>query len=183
MNVARVRAIALMSVLLIAALVLVYITLRKDNQQDTNYAASCPAGQVPVVIKPLPDVGQIDLKIYNGTKTPELASTTADNFRHHGFKVEKVGNKDNKPVTPGVAQIYFGPNTFAGAWVVRAYFLMTDPSEDRNMHFDVKNKSNIVTVILGTDFKQIGASTEVKQAIAALSQPVAPPGTCGVVKS
>jgi hypothetical protein len=183
MNVARVRALALMSLLLIAALVLVFVTLHKDKQSTADYATGCPAGQVAVVIKPLPDVGQIDLKIFNGTKTPELASTTADNFRHHGFKVEKVTNKDNKPTTGGVAQIYFGPNTFAGAWVVRAYFLMTDPSEDENMHFDPKNKSDIVTVIIGTDFKQIGASTEVKQAIAALSQPVAPPGTCGVVKS
>ena len=46
------------------------------------------------------------------------------------------------------------------------------------MHFSLKNKTKVVEVVIGTGFRQLGAKTEVNQAIAALGTPAAPAGTC-----
>jgi hypothetical protein len=102
----------------------------------------------------------------------------AEDLHYRGYKVEKVGPHDDKPVFSGVANIYYGPNTVAAAWVIRAEFLMTSTSESSNMKFDIKSKSNVVAVVIGKGFRQLGATTEVNQAIAALGTPPAPTGTC-----
>ena len=64
------------------------------------------------------------------------------------------------------------------AWVVRAEFLLADPNSTQGMHFSLTNKSKVVQVVIGTGFRQLGAKTEVNQAIAALGTPPAPAGTC-----
>ena len=121
----------------------------------------------------------ITLKIYNGTKTPGLAESLSERFRHFGFKVQPVDRKKtSRATTDAVAVITYGPKTVAAAQVVRAYFLMTDPSTDSNMQFSLKNTSPVVTVTIGSGYRQLGAPTEVHQAIAALGTPAAPPGTC-----
>lgn len=178
MNAARIRAIVIVGVLLIAAAVLAKFTISDDKQSKTSYANSCPAGTVPVVTSPLPDYSQINLKIYNGSKVPGLAQNLANQLSHRGFKVQKVGAHDDKPVTNDVVDLYYGPNTIAAAWVVRAEFLLSDPTNNRGMHFNIKNKSTVVQVVVGKGFRQLGAKTEVNQAIAALKTPTAPPGTC-----
>jgi hypothetical protein len=178
MNAARIRAFAIVGVLLIAAVVLAKIAISDDKQSRTSYASSCPAGTVPVITDPLPDYDQINLQIFNGSKVPGQAQNLANQLAHRGFKVEKVTSKNDKPTTNAVAQIYYGPQSLAAAWVVRAEFLLTDPDDDQLMHFNIKNKSTVVQVTIGTQFKQLGAKTEVNQAIAALRTPSAPPGTC-----
>ncbi len=177
MNAARIRALSIVGFLVIAAATLAFVTVHNDTQTKANYSNTCPAGSIPVTTK-LPNEDQITLKIYNGTKTAGLAESVAERFRHSGFKVKPVGKKDNKPATNAVAVIEYGPNTVAAAQVVRAYFLMTDTSSDSNMKFNLKDSSTVVTVILGSGFRQLGAPTEVHQAIAALGQPAPPPGTC-----
>jgi hypothetical protein len=170
---------------MVSALILVFYTMHKDTQTHASYLHDCAPGSIPVVVHPLPDETQINLKVWNGSNVPGEAEKVASDFTHRGFKVAKVGKHDNKPVFNGVAQLYYGPSTVGAAWVVRAYFLMTnlDPKNPAqfdmsNMHFDPKRKSNVVDVVLGKSFRQLGARTEVNQAIAALGTPNAPPGTC-----
>lgn len=178
MKTARIRALWTVGFLVVVALILVYVTLNHDSQTHASYDKTCPAGAVKVTTDPLPVEESITLKIYNASNRPGLAEQVANQFRHRNFKVEDVGRKDNRPVTDSVADITYGPKTVGAAQVVRAYLLMTDPSQDANMHFDVKSTSTVVEVALGKGFRQIGAPTEVHQAIAALGIPAAPPGTC-----
>ena len=77
-----------------------------------------------------------------------------------------------------MANIYFDPSTVAAAQVVRAEFLMTDQSQISAMKFNIKSKSKVIDVVIGKGFRQLGARTEVNQAIAALGTPTAPKGTC-----
>jgi hypothetical protein len=189
MNAARIRALSVVGVLMIGASVLVFVTMHKDTQTHASYLGSCPAGSIPVVVDPLPNTDQINLKVYNGSNVPGAAENLASAFSHRGFKVANVGKHDNKPAFAGVAQLYYGPSAVGAAWVVRAYFLMTNPDPNdpgrfdmRNMHFNLKRTNNVVDVVLGKDFRQLGARTEVNQAIAALGRPAAPPGTCAETK-
>jgi hypothetical protein len=178
MNAARIRSLVIVGVLLIAALVLAKVTISDDKQSKVSYANSCPAGTIPVVTDPLPNYDQIQLKIYNGSKVPGQAQALAAELSVRGFKVAKVGAHDDKPTTSDVADLYYGPNTLGAAWVMRAEFLLSDPTSDQGMHFDIKNKSAVVEVVVGTGFRELGAKTEVNQAIAALKTPPAPTGTC-----
>lgn len=178
MNAARIRALSIVSFLVAAALVLVFVTLHRDSQTHASYAKTCPAGTVEIVTDPLPVEQSITIKIYNASNRPGLAEQVADKFRHLNFQVEKVGRHDNKPVTNKVADISYGPKTVGAAQVVRAYMLMTDPSTEADMHFDLKSTSTVVTLALGKGFRQLGTPTDVHQAIAALGIPAAPKGTC-----
>jgi hypothetical protein len=135
---------------------------------------------VQVVVKPLPKENQIKLKLYNGTGREGAAITTADTLRHHGIKVAAVNKGDKKQPTDAVAQIYFGPKAFGAAWVMRAYFGLTSDESNAWMHFDPNGKSDVVTIVLGTRFRQLGGPTDMRESMALLSQPTAPPGTCGV---
>ena len=178
MNVGRIRSLAIVSVLLIAAVVLAEVAISDDKQSHASYANVCPPGLVPVVTEPLPDYDQINVKVYNGSAVPGAAQSLANEMSHRGFKVAKVGPHDDRTTTRDVVDIDYGPNTVAAAWVVRAEFLLTDPSTDQNMHFSLKDKTDVVTVIIGRGFQELGAKTEVNQAIAALKTPTPPPGTC-----
>jgi len=180
MNAARIRAMVIVGVLLVAAVVLVKITISDDKQSHASYTSSCPEGTIAVVTDPLPNYPQINLKIYNASAVPGQAGSVASELTTRGFKVAKVGPHDDKPTTASVVDITYGPSTVGAAWVVRAEFLLnaSDPLNMSGMHFSVTNKSNVVTVVIGTNFKQLGAKSEVNQAIAALKTPPAPAGTC-----
>lgn len=178
MNAARIRALVVVGVLMVGSLTLTFLAVHRDTQSTASYLTSCSNKSVPVVTSPLPSPSQITLKIWNGAQVPGLALSVAEDFRHRGFNVEKVGTHDDKPPVNTVAEIYYGPKTVAAAQVVRAEFLLTDPSEVSEMHFNIKDMSTDVDVVLGKSFRQLGAHTEVNQAIAALGVPKAPPGTC-----
>ena len=49
-----------------------------------------------------------------------------------------------------------------------------------HLHDDVSDKSDVVTVVLGKNFKQLATPSDVRAAMALLSQPTAPAGTCGI---
>ena len=178
MNAARIRALIVVGVLMVGSLTLTFLAVHRDTQSAANYLSTCGDKAVPVITSPLPAANQITLKVWNGSQVPGLAQSVAEEFRYRGFNVEKVGAHDDKPAINGVAAIYYGPKTVAAAQVVRAEFLMTDPSEVNEMHFSIKDMSTDVDVVLGKSFRQLGAHTEVNQAIAALGVPNPPPGTC-----
>lgn len=180
MNAARIRAFVILGLLMVGALIVAFLTINRDSQTHANYTSSCPTGTVPVHVSTLPPVNQIKLKIWNASLHPGLAEQVAVDFRHRGFDVAKVGAGDNKPTFAGVANIYYGPASIAGAQVVRSYLLLTGDGTSQAMHFDLKRKTDVIDVVLGKGFRQLGAKTEVNSAIAALGTPNAPPGTCSV---
>jgi hypothetical protein len=190
MSLARARALAIVGVLVLAALVLVVAALVKDKQSNASYAnGGCKAGDIRIVVNPLPPTSQITLNVYNGTgepnpdpakrkKTPvinavpNLGGMVAESLRNREFKVNKIEEHPEK--FDHVARLTYGPKAVAAASVVRAYFLgQTDPGG-----FDIKRTDNVVDVTIGSAYKELGSKTEVNQKIAQLGNPSPPPGTC-----
>lgn len=180
MNFARIRAIAIVGVLVIAAIVIAEVARASDKQSHASYANNCPAGSISVTTAPLPEYQDIKVSVYNGSNVAGQAQSVADELAHRGFKVQKLAKNADKPITRHIADIYYGPKTVAAAWVVRAEFVLTQQDSDSDMHFNIKSTSDTVQIILGTNFLALGSQTQVNQAIAALKTPPAPPGTCAI---
>jgi hypothetical protein len=173
MQMARIRAIALVSTLAIIGITLAVITLNRDTQAKAPVVESCAAGYVPVKNK-LPDSeSEVKINVYNATTTVDLARNVAADFTNRKFKVEKTGN-EKKAQPEIVAQLRYGPKAVGAAQLLRAYFLNATEEDG----FDIKRENDTIDVIIGGQFKQLATPTEMRQAVAALGNPDLPPGTC-----
>jgi len=117
----------------------------------------------------------VKLRVYNGTKRPNLAGKIGTELKNRDFKIVKTGNAPRNQIYKGVATIKFGPKTVGAAQEMNAYFLGV-----ADMFFDINRTNDIVDIYLGVDFQQLATTTEVNQSIAALGEPVLPPGTCDI---
>ena len=71
MSIARVRALVLVSTLVVGALILVILAIVRDKQTAAQYGAgACPPNLVPVVTKPLPDESKIKLNVFKSGRCP-----------------------------------------------------------------------------------------------------------------
>jgi hypothetical protein len=175
MSLARVRALVLISALVICAVVLVVMAIVRDKQSSASYGAgSCPPNSVPIKTKPLPDENKIKLNVYNGTNRTGLAGAAAEDFKSRKFTVGKV--KDTKAYK-GIALIQYGPKEVAAASVVNAYFL-----GDADLQFNIKRTDDVIDVTLGAKYRALGTPTDVHAAIAQLGNPSPPPGTCDTAR-
>jgi hypothetical protein len=169
---ARVRALAIVSVLVAGALVAVIMAVTRDSGGLTLAGdQGCPEGSIVVQLAPLPEVSDVKLNVYNGTDQAGLASQVGENFANRGFQVVDTGDSENR--VEEIAVLRYGPAAVAAAQVVDAYFL-NDATED----FLIDRKDDVVDVLIGQDFRQLATETEVRQAIAAVGNPAPPPGTC-----
>ncbi len=188
MSFARARALAIVGVLVVAALVLVVTAIVRDRQSSTSYSpGGCGPGKIKIDTK-LPDQSAVKLNVYNGTgqrnpntkdkahpvinAVPNLAESVSEDLKNRGFKINKVDNNPQKYA--GVAKLTYGPKMVAAATVVRAYFL--DQADQGG--FDIKRTDDTVDVLLGSGFKQLGSKTDVSGMWAELGKPSPPPGTC-----
>ncbi|MBX6354960.1 MAG: LytR C-terminal domain-containing protein [Micromonosporaceae bacterium] len=172
MSFARVRALAVVSVLFLAAVIFVIMALVRDSQRDPKAAAGCPKGAVLVNTR-LPDENKdVKLKIFNGTNQPGLAEQVGQDFSHRGFTVDKKKGNNPKAVD-GVAILRYGPKAVGDAWLLRAYFL-----QEADPQFDPQRQNDVVDVVIGKKFQQLATETEVKQSLTQLGNPRAPAGTC-----
>jgi LytR cell envelope-related transcriptional attenuator len=172
MSFARVRALVVVGVLLLAAAVFVVMALVRDSQGDPKAAAGCPKDAVLVNTR-LPDENKdVKLKIFNGTAVPGLAEKVGEDFSHRGFTVDKKKG-DNPKAVSGVAVLRFGPKAVGAAWLLRAYFL-----QEAEPQFDAKRRNDVVDVVVGKKFQQLATETEVKQSLTQLGNPSPPAGTC-----
>jgi hypothetical protein len=170
MSFARIRAIVVVSALVVCAAVFVTIALVKDTQTRTKVTANCPAGSILVDAK-LPESKAVKLRVYNGSGHTGEGSSVAEDFTNRRFKV--VARPKDYKHYDGVALLRYGPKAVGSAWLLRAYFL-----DEADTAFDKKRTNDVVDVVLGSDFRQLGTSTEVNQSIALLGNPQLPPGTC-----
>ncbi|MFI5907410.1 LytR C-terminal domain-containing protein [Dactylosporangium sp. NPDC051541] len=177
MSFARVRALAVVGVLIVAAAIFVIVAVVKDHQGGPAAdGGKCPEGSVLVDAK-LPRQQDVKVTLFNATSRQGTASDVASDLLSRQFKEAKVVTAAPNPpvnkVENQVAVIRFGPATVGAAWLVRAYFL--DRADDQ---FDKARLDDKVEIILGGKFKQLPTTTEVNQAIAALGNPQLPTGTC-----
>lgn len=169
MSFARVRALVVIGVLTVAAVVFVIVALVQDSQGG-EAKSNCPAGSVPTDLN-LPQPQAIKIKVFNATGTDNWGSQVTEEFKNRKFQTQKP--EDSPKPADGVAILRYGPKAVGAAWVLRAYFL--DEAEDG---FDLKRTDDVVDVVIGSDYKQLATPTEVNQSLANLGEADAPPGTC-----
>ena len=171
MSFARVRALVVVGVLAVAAVVFVVVALVRDTQGDAVADGGCPAGAVLANVTLPDDPEQVTVKVYNGTKTPGLADSVTNEFKNRRFRTEKPA--ENKKKVDGVAVMRYGPEAVGSAWLLRAYFL-----NQADVQYDAKRKGAVVDVVVGLGFQQLATTTEVNQSLVELGEPEVPLGAC-----
>jgi hypothetical protein len=169
---ARVRALAIVGVLLVGALVAVYLATSRDTGSALAGNGGCPAGSVPADLT-LPAVNTVKINVYNATDQAGLAAQIGENFANRDFQVLERGDEPQGREVEGVAVLRYGPQAVGAAHVLQAYFLNAAERE-----FDIGRADEVVDVVIGNRFRQLATETEVRQSIASLGNPEAPPGTC-----
>lgn len=175
MTIARIRALAIVGALFVAALVLVTVSIVKDKQTKA-VGATCPKNAVRVDTR-LSDAENIQLNVYNASDKTGAAKTVAQEFKQRRFKVdpEKASNDPlHKPVQ-GVAVLRYGPKMVGAAWVVRSYFL-----NEADLEFDPSRQDETVDVVLGPSFQKLATETEQRLALASAGRADLPKGTCDI---
>jgi LytR cell envelope-related transcriptional attenuator len=172
MTFARIRAIAIVSVLVVAALVFVAAAILRDNQTGPFAPAGCPKDAI-IADTRLPEPSEVKINVYNATDHPGLANQVKIDFANRKFTVLNTGNDPKGKRVDQVAVLRYGPKAVGAAWLLRAYFL-----DQAAREFDITRKDAVVDVVIGTQFKQLATVTEFHQALAQLGNPTLPEGTC-----
>lgn len=171
MSFARVRALVVVGVLAVAAVVFVITALVKDSQGGPVNGENCPAG-APLADITLPDdPAEVTVKVYNGTDRAGLAESVTNEFKNRRFTVQKPG--ESKTRYKGVAEIRFGPDAVGRAQLLEAYFLAQS-----KMSYNPKRKGAVIDIIIGSQFRQLATTTEVNQSLVEIGEPTVPPGSC-----
>lgn len=166
---ARVRALAVVTVLLAIAGFVVFRALERDEQLALE-PSSCQEGFVPVNLE-LRAYDEIKINVIDASGQ-DIGGREAENFANRGFQVEKVrvAEKD-KP--DDIAVLRYGPKTVGAAHVVQAFFL-----NEASRVFQIDRENDVVDVVLGARFRQLATETAVRQAVALAGDPELPAGTC-----
>jgi hypothetical protein len=175
MSFARVRALIVIGVLAVAAIVFVIIALVRDSQHDL-IANGCPAGSVMADVSLPDEPSQVTVKVFNGTNRVGLADAISNEFANRKFKTQKPA-EDKKKFT-GVAQLRYGPAAIGSAQLLRAYFL--NQLDKADLQYDPKRKGNVVDVVIGSRYQSLATTTEVNQSLVEIGVPVLPPGACAL---
>jgi hypothetical protein len=170
MSFARVRALVVIGVLAVAAVVFVIVALVRDSQHDA-IANGCPPGSVMADVTLPDDPDEVTIKVYNGTSIVGLADRVTNDFKNRKFKTQKPA--ENRKRFSGVAQLRYGPAAVGKAHLLKAYFLAQAVPL-----YDPKRKGEVVDVVIGRQYKQLATSTEVNQSLVELGEPDVPPGAC-----
>ncbi|WDZ87616.1 LytR C-terminal domain-containing protein [Micromonospora cathayae] len=166
------RALVVVGVLALCALVFVVVALVKDSQSGAGGAKGCPEGW-PLADVTLREAKDVKINVYNATEKGGLATAIADDFRNRKFQVKKTGNDPQERGVDEVAVLRYGPKGVGSAHLLRAYFLNQAVYE-----YDAKRADDVVDVVLGSSFQQLATTTEVNQSLGDLGAPQAPENSC-----
>jgi hypothetical protein len=172
MHMTRIRALVVVGILAVAAIVLVVLTVTRDTQIDGSLAEKCKPGHIPVSLDLPTTETEISINVFNATKQTGLATNVAGDFKNRGFRVGKIQDAEQQQ-PDAVAVLRYGPKAIGAAHLLRAYFL-----DESKTEFDLKREDEFVDVVIGGRFKQLATPTEMRQSIAILGSPKLPPGTC-----
>jgi hypothetical protein len=170
MSFARVRALVVIGVLAVAAVVFVIVALVRDSQHNA-IANGCPAGSVMADVSLPDDPSEVTIRVFNGTNKTGLADSVTNEFQNRRFKTQKQA--ENKKKFTGVAQLRYGPAAVGSAHLLKAYFLAQAVPL-----YDPKRKGTVVDVVIGNQYQQLATTTEVNQSLVELGEPEVPPGAC-----
>jgi hypothetical protein len=171
MSFARVRALVVVGVLAVAAMVFVITALVQDSQGGAVNGKECPAGAPRADVTLPDDPAEVTIKVFNGTTTTGLAEKVSNEFANRRFTVQKPS--ESKTKYKGVAEIRYGPDTVGKAQLLRAYFLAKS-----RMAYNPKRKGTVIDIVIGSQFQQLATTTEVNQSLVEVGEPTLPPGSC-----
>jgi hypothetical protein len=171
MSFARVRALVVIGVLAVAAVVFVVVALVRDTQSDAVAGDGCPDGAPRANVTLPDDPDQVKVKVLNGTSEAGKAEKVTNDFKNRGFVMEKPGESRSK--FDRIAIIRYGPKAVGNAQLLKAYFLGKAKPE-----YNAKRTDDIVEIVVGSAFQQLATSTEVNQSLVELGEPQLPPGAC-----
>ena len=171
MSFARVRALVVVGVLAVAAVVFVVVALVRDTQGGAVANGGCPEGSVMANVRLPDDPQEVTVRVFNGTDQQGMADRVTNDFKNRRFQTQKPDENDKK--VEGVAELRYGPEAVGSAWLLRAYFL--NQAEPR---YNAKRKGGVVDIVIGQQFQQLATTTEVNQSLVELSEPQVPPGAC-----
>ncbi|WP_320064943.1 LytR C-terminal domain-containing protein [Micromonospora sp. RTGN7] len=164
------RALVVVGLLAVVALVFVVVALVRDTQGEAGLAGGCPEGW-PLADVTLRERKDVKINVLNATDRAGLAGDVADEFSNRQFQVKKTATE--KKQIEGIAVLRYGPKGVGSAHLLSAYFLRS-----AQLAYDPKRKDDAVDVVLGNDFQQLATTTEVNQALGDLGAPQPPAGTC-----
>jgi hypothetical protein len=170
MSFARVRAVVIVSILVVCAAVVVVVTLVKDHQRGRLSTEQCPAGAVLAEVS-LPNPENVKINVFNATDKAYLAQNVGTDFRYRKFQVLTQASETRR--VDGVAVLRFGPRMVGAAQLLRAYFL-----DRATLEFARDRTDDTVDVLIGAGFQQLANPTEVNLSLSQLGNPKAPEGTC-----
>lgn len=158
MSLARVRALTVIGVLALVAVITVVWAIVTDDQTGTT-AAGCNTVQTDI-----PEPKAVKVRVYNGTDEAGLAAQVATTLKKRGFQVLATGNDpQGEPVTQ-TAQIRYGPTGAGAAQLLQATVkdsvIVDDGREDAS-----------VDVVIGIDYKALTAEKDVPAALKQLDPP------------
>jgi hypothetical protein len=171
MSFARVRALVVVGVLAVAAIIFVITALVRDSQGGTVTGEDCPAGAPRADVTLPDDPAEVTVKVYNGTNTAGLAESVTNEFKNRRFTVQKPA--ESKTKYKGVAEIRYGPDAVGKAQLLRAYFLAQS-----KMEYNAKRKGAVIDIVIGSQYRQLATTTEVNQSLVEVGEPTLPPGAC-----
>ena len=171
MSFARVRALVVVGVLAVAALVFVVVALVRDSQRDLANGSDCPAGAPYADVRLPDDPAEVTVKVLNGTSKAGLAEAVTNEFKNRRFTVDEPAKSKTK--FKGVAEIRFGPEAVGKAQLLRAYFLAQS-----EMVYSPKRKGPVIEIVIGNEYQQLATTTEVNQSLVEIGEPDLPPGAC-----
>lgn len=171
MSFARVRALVVIGVLAVAAVIFVVVALVRDTQGDAAADGDCPKGSPLAVIKLPKEPEEVTVRILNGTDKPGLAETVTNDFKNRQFKTQKAGEAKKK--LDGVATITYGPKAVGKAQLLRAYFI-----NDAKPLYDAKRANDVIDIVIGKQYQQLATTTEVNQSLTDIGNAKLPLGAC-----
>ena len=112
MSFARVRALIVIGVLAVAAVVFVVTALIRDSQGGEIDGDGCPDGYVRANVT-LQEPKDIKLKVFNATDNDGWGGRVTEDFKNRGFQTQKPEN--SKKAVDAVAVLRFGPKAVGAA--------------------------------------------------------------------
>jgi hypothetical protein len=162
MTLARVRALVVLGVLTLMAVVSVVWAIATDAQPSNRLADPCAEASAAAAAIPPPK--DVKVRVYNATDRDGLANTARRLLTQRGFTVIRVGNDPQREVLTVGAQIRYGASGIGAAQLLHAHVPYAElMSDDRD--------NNTVDLVLGPTFGVLAPANAVKGNLERLDPP------------
>lgn len=161
MSLARVRALVVLGVLGLIAVVSVVWAIATDAQTGRRPVDPCIAASADAAIPP---AKQVKMRIYNATDRDGLAIRVRKDFVGRGFTVATAENAAPGETVPGAAEVRYGAKSVGAARLLHAYVPTAEMVPD-------ERTDDTVDLVLGTTFQALTPAAEVQKQLDALPPP------------